>query len=377
MEQKEIRKKKSSGDTIQNGKRRQHYHNNNQHTNDHHHHHTKKQKNGTTVDDDLDLVRVKPNNQVPIVNFWTAMEPYFRPITEDDRKYLMEKSTPIQENSATLLQIPPLGQFYLDKWEEEEQIMLVEDTSGTIPAIATATTMEEINANNNTVTTSKSSLHDTAGNTLLGRLMSSLILEPMDIDTYSEDEEDDYDSQTDQSNTDDDEEIDDKVITEDDDEIVGMEERLRRELQYVGLLSEGGLGDDDDDEETDWHAREDDEISAQLRRLGKELQEQTKVNEFRKERLLQVVDTQLQYDQYRQVLDVLDVQVEQSYLKRFRVQKAKKRKSGSSSKTALSEHTLAAMEKRNMCINELGAIFKEKNCVLPTKSIYDEDVLTV
>ena len=60
-----------------------------------------------------------------------------------------------------------------------------------------------------------------------------------------------------------------------------------------------------------------------------------------------------------------------------RVQKAKKRKSGSSSKTALSEHTLAAMEKRNMCINELGAIFKEKNCVLPTKSIYDEDVLTV
>ena len=44
-----------------------------------------------TVDDDLDLVRVKPNNQVPIANFWAAMEPYFRPITEDDRKYLMEK----------------------------------------------------------------------------------------------------------------------------------------------------------------------------------------------------------------------------------------------------------------------------------------------
>jgi hypothetical protein len=47
------------------------------------------------------------------------------------------------------------------------------------------------------------------------------------------------------------------------------------------------------------------------------LKEQHQINEQRKKQLLDVVDQQLQYDQYRQVLDNLDVQVEQSYLKRF------------------------------------------------------------
>lgn len=47
------------------------------------------------------------------------------------------------------------------------------------------------------------------------------------------------------------------------------------------------------------------------------MKEQINTNNYRKSRLLQVVDTQLQYDQYRQVLDALEVQVEQSYMKRF------------------------------------------------------------
>lgn len=67
----------------------------------------------------------------------------------------------------------------------------------------------------------------------------------------------------------------------------------------------------------DWNAREDDEICAEIRRLGRELKEQVETNEFRKKRLLEVVDQQLQYEQYRSVLDTLDAQVEQAYAKRF------------------------------------------------------------
>ncbi|KAI9477081.1 histone acetyltransferases subunit 3-domain-containing protein [Zychaea mexicana] len=454
--QQEIRKKKSTGSdhAVHNGKRRQQHQQQqqqqklnhfNDHHNNHHHHHPKKQKNAATMDDDLDYIRVKPNNQVPITTFWTAMEPYFRPFTEEDREYLMEKPT----DSVTPYEIPSLGQFYLDKWAEEERILLYDDTSmsNSISNTTTSTTTappstyssstrrsrypnpffnttahtntitDDFNANNNNSNdhAATNTLNDTAGNTLLGRLMSSLIPEPMDLDAIlseGEDDNDDDDSNSESNlsrklsmdstnssittaatstmTTTDDEE-DDKVITEvecvdtelamhedDDDEIIGLEERLKRELQYVGLLRSGngssnGNHVDDEDDEMDWNAREDDEISAQLRKLGKELQEQIKVNEFRKARLLQVVDTQLQYDQYRQVLDVLDMQVEQSYMKRFRVQKVKKRKSGSAPKAALSEHTIAAMEKRTMCITELGAIFDEKNLVLPTKSIYDDD----
>jgi hypothetical protein len=67
----------------------------------------------------------------------------------------------------------------------------------------------------------------------------------------------------------------------------------------------------------DWNAKEDDEICAELRTLGRELKDQMKSNEYHKKRLLEVVDHQLQFEQYRQVLDTLDSQVEQGYLKRF------------------------------------------------------------
>lgn len=67
----------------------------------------------------------------------------------------------------------------------------------------------------------------------------------------------------------------------------------------------------------DWNSREDDEICAELRAIAKELKEQHATNELRKEKLLNVVDNQLQYEQYRHVLDNLDAQVEQCYLKRF------------------------------------------------------------
>jgi hypothetical protein len=67
----------------------------------------------------------------------------------------------------------------------------------------------------------------------------------------------------------------------------------------------------------DWNTREDDEICAELRSASRELKEQFAINEYRKKRLLNVVDNQLQYDQYRHVLDNLDVQVEQCYMKRF------------------------------------------------------------
>lgn len=67
----------------------------------------------------------------------------------------------------------------------------------------------------------------------------------------------------------------------------------------------------------DWNAKEDDEICAELRTLGRELKEQINTNEYHKRRLLEVVDCQLQFEQYRQVLDTLDTQVETGYLKRF------------------------------------------------------------
>lgn len=67
----------------------------------------------------------------------------------------------------------------------------------------------------------------------------------------------------------------------------------------------------------DWDAREDDEVCAEMRKLQKELRGQVKVNTNRKRKLLKVVEEQLQYEQYKHILDGLDAQVEHSYLKRY------------------------------------------------------------
>lgn len=69
--------------------------------------------------------------------------------------------------------------------------------------------------------------------------------------------------------------------------------------------------------QVNWDKKEDDEICAELRSLAREYREQVKINDSRKKKLLEIVDCQLQFEQYRQVLDTLDNQVEQGYIKRY------------------------------------------------------------
>ena len=51
----------------------------------------KKKGNNGNSNSDIDFVRVKPKDQVPIMTFWSYMEPYFRPVTEEDREFLLQK----------------------------------------------------------------------------------------------------------------------------------------------------------------------------------------------------------------------------------------------------------------------------------------------
>jgi hypothetical protein len=67
----------------------------------------------------------------------------------------------------------------------------------------------------------------------------------------------------------------------------------------------------------DWDSREDDEVCAEMRKLQKELKDQVTINVNRKTKLLKVVEGQLQYEQYKHILDGLDGQVEHSFLKRY------------------------------------------------------------
>ncbi|KAL0095905.1 histone acetyltransferases subunit 3-domain-containing protein [Phycomyces blakesleeanus] len=334
------------------------------------------------VKEDLGFVVVKPKDQVPVANFWAAVEPCFRPLAEEDRNFLLEQS-----DNTTPYIIPTLGRPYSELWAEEDHNLVPALSRSHSPALGSSTASSRQGSHDHLANetgapperlkylVSKHSLTDDHLNTqdlscgsLTERLLSSLIREDI-VDPseapFQQDADDDF---TGVSTGEKDIEMPGKTVLEilpyPPPEIVDFEERLRRELRYAGLL-----GEDD----VDWNSREDDEICAELRKSSRELKEQVAMNTSRKKKLLDIVDRQLQYEQYRHVLDTLDTQVEQCYIKRFRTQKSKKRKMASSSRpSCLSENAVYAMEKRRTWINALGGIFKDKNLIMPTKSIYEE-----
>ncbi|KAI8602357.1 histone acetyltransferases subunit 3-domain-containing protein [Dissophora ornata] len=300
-----------------------------------------------------DFSKVKVANQVPIQAFWASMEPYFRPFTESDRVVLEEEG-----DQVTPLLIPPLGKHYLDAWAEEDRALMPYD--GYESRRSSVDLVKDPTLSRNTVYNQPFELTDenieqdeVSCGPLTERIICSLIAEDV---------------------------VEPKELTQDDDQsalppspaptvaqsnaknYAELEERLKRELRFVGLLGS---------DEIDWDAREDDEISITLRSLQKELRDVMKVNKARKQRLLGLVNNHLAYQEYNTILDDLDKQVEQGYLKRFRMTKSKKKKT--STPKSLSENALSAMDRRRRFVQGVGPIFPAENYTIPTKSIYEDE----
>ncbi|CAO3658335.1 unnamed protein product [Rhizopus stolonifer] len=302
----------------------------------------KKKSETPEKEEELDFVRVKPKDQVPILSFWTAVDPHFRPLEEADREFLLEKP----EDDTSYI-IPSLGRHYSEVWSEDDLNSIPGMSLSPSTSVSSRQGSHDHIRYSNQITDDQLMKEEMSCGALTERLLSSLIPDKHDNDLV-DDQEEEYDhfSFPDQLN------------------VNEFEERLMTELRYVGLFTEDDL---------EWDAKEDDEICAELRAISKELKEQHSVNEGRKRKLLNVVDNQLQYEQYKHVLDTLDVQVEQCYLKRFKTQKAKKRKSmPPPGKSSLSEHAIHAMNKRKSWIDALETIFEDKDLTMPKNSIYEE-----
>ena len=89
-----------------------------------------------------------------------------------------------------------------------------------------------------------------------------------------------------------------------------MDERLKAELRHIGFLSA--------DDEPDYDAHLDDEVAERLRWLQERLRRVSMLNGARKRRVLELAEEQLAYQEYSTILEDLDSQVQQAYLKRAR-----------------------------------------------------------
>ena len=89
-----------------------------------------------------------------------------------------------------------------------------------------------------------------------------------------------------------------------------IDERLKAELRHIGFLSP--------DNEPDYDAHYDDEIAERLRYLQEKLREVSLVNGARKQRVLELAQEALAYQEFATILEDLDGQVQTAFLKRTR-----------------------------------------------------------
>ncbi|KAI8318739.1 hypothetical protein GQ54DRAFT_299934 [Martensiomyces pterosporus] len=332
-----------------------------------------KHSSGTPVQDDFS--RVKVTNQVPTQTFWASLEPHFRHITDEDIAFL-ENMADDQESYI----IPRLGKFYAHTWAEEEVAHFPDHMHNNktrysakhlLKSDAYPKPLPETSFPGSDLVDSDLSLNTARLAPLTERIISALVAEGLisngnghsaevkhengnsGVSMHSgtggsDDEGSDVDAEPRQLSS--------------SGETIPLEERLKRELRYIGIL---------DDDDVNWADREDDEVCVALRALQRQLHEQVELNKQRKQRLLPIAKEHIGYQEYTQVIDELDKQVEQSYLKRHRLTKSRKRKSTPVKPVALSDNAMNAMDRRLRVIQAIGHLFPAEKFSLPTESVFE------
>ncbi|KAK9474067.1 histone acetyltransferases subunit 3-domain-containing protein [Dipodascopsis tothii] len=325
---------------------------------------------------DEDFSRAKPANQVQFSTFSTYIEPYFRPFVEEDLSFLNERS----DNLSPYL-IPPLGPNYQDVWAEKDSAMGYGQPANNAAAAQLASTV----AKGSSEKLSEDSLatEDISCGPLASRLLSALLKDESDADGTPRKDDDELSRDTSgiSSSSAFPEQQGWRVSSVKADYLT-LEDRLKREFKYVGILG---------DDEVNWGAREDDDICAELRALQKRLKVLRSANIARKQRVAKIVHHQMAYQEYAQILEDLDKQVDQAYLKRTRTIKAKKKRSltatGATNGAAaggpaaaankgveLGEGIRALLDKRRRWIDNIGPVFPLPEIIkrVPTDTIFKD-----
>lgn len=379
---------------------------------------------------DKDFSHPKPTNQIQYGTFLSSVENFFRPLNDDDikflkRKYIIPASLEMDKSydpEVTSFIIPRLGPLYSNMWlkDQSPQDMAtaspppVSDLTSVLPRKSAA----EIN--DATLET-----EDISCGPLVSRLLSAILKDgnenslntndskvrikeenlPNGINTSQNDSLNTEESpavtaQTPMSEVDESAKVPGGVtsslpephrwtINSINLDYPTFEERLKRELKYVGIYvnmpkdESNPTGDD-----PDWlTGREDDEISAELRELQNSLKQVTVKNQKRKNALIPLVERRLAWQEYSSILDDLDKQIDQAYVKRIRVPKKRKKNQPSTPSAASTESASQAaqqkaansslkalLDKRQRWITKIGPLFDRPEIMkrIPKESVFKD-----
>lgn len=359
---------------------------------------------------DSDFSNPKPTNQIQYSTFLTSVDGFFKPLTEDDIKFLKKTDIlpPILEMDKsydpeiTPFIIPKLGPLYTETWAKED--------SNSQPAVDYRTYNANLIAPKGSsaeMNETKLDSNDISCGPLLSRLLSAIMKENhtpnsdkadgscsdnKDIEIKTEEElpipnkfeEDNNNLET--GTTSSLSNLPSWTMNGVNIDYPTFEERLKRELKYVGIYMNmpknvNNVNGDDPDWLT---GREDDEVSAELRQLQATLKAVSQRNKKRKSQLVGIVERRLAWQEYYSILDDLDKQLDQAYVKRFRVPKKKKKHGTNMSsiggtsqlaqQKAANSSLKALIDKRNKWISKIGPLFDEPEIMkrIPKESVFKD-----
>lgn len=387
---------------------------------------------------DMDFSHPKPTNQIQFNTFLSSVESVFREFNDDDVKflksnYIIPTSLQVEKTydpEVTPYIIPRLGPLYSETWLKEDNSHNIVDTSPP-PVNDPSSILPRKSASD--INDSTLDSEDVSCGPLVSRLLSAILKDEGDNPTNNSNNTNATNRQSvsvKEENgqfllnniTNDDtvsQEQTPSLVTahtpmsEADESIKHLyggttstlpnpqlwkinsvnidyptfEERLKRELKYVGIYI--NLPKDENNpngDDPDWlTGREDDEISAELRELQSTLKQVTLKDQKRKAALIPLVEKQLAWQEYSSILDDLDKQVDQAYIKRIRVPKKRKKHSSSASSAvaggtasqaaqqkAANSSLKSLLDKRQRWISKIGPLFDKPEVMkrMPKESVF-------
>ncbi|KAI5961738.1 NGG1 [Candida margitis] len=340
-----------------------------------------------------------PTNQVQFSTFQSYIESYFRSFSNDDLKFLEERNVipPGFEKSGydpdvSPFIIPKVGKFYAELWAEEDSTLASKLNS---PALyANSVDAYKAKGSINSLSDDKLYTEEVSCGPLSSRLLSAILSNHEVANEDGEDERTDdvqkaitgksengndhsnnllaQDEVATQLNS-----SEDYRVTTDSNDYQSIEDRLKRELKYIGIFMNLPTKDDgkakagktsgrapkrpsisivDNDE---WiRNKEDDEVCAEIRTLQNELREVTSRNRANKRKLVPIIQDSIAYQEYCTILEDLDKQVDSAYMKRSKGKgKKKKVDANAPQQQAVNSGLRALLEKRRRWIDSIGKLF--------------------
>ena len=335
---------------------------------------------------------VKPNNQVQAHTFASYLDGYLRPLKEEDIGFLNERG-----DRVTPFVMPRRGKrHYTEVWAEEDGGMALDS-----PSQADRLNPNQPRGAIDQMDDSMAETDQISNGPLLNRLLSTMRFEhraPPEDKSQPNGTSDlpngdlpngvNHDSHTEEksapipsaTNLPDSSKVPNSALTH-----AQIDDRLKMELRHIGFLSP--------ENEPDYDAHYDDEVGERLRYLQNRLREVSLQNGARKARILELAEEQMAYQEYSTILEDLDSQVQQAYLKRARTAgKSKKNVKrpggpgggshyvgmpGGISKPGIGDVAKQLMNRRSRWEQQIGPVFQGVSRRVRTKgdSIFSPDVM--